>query len=366
LRSYVKEDDMGCVWRSKGRNVWMLKYRDLTGKVHRESSGSTDKEEAKKILRKKDHLTDQGVLVTPEVGKVKFKEAIELLVDYHEARDRTTKKIEGRIAKHLTPFFGPNRLLVTITSDTVTSYIAHRKKDKPTPTNATINRELAWLKQMFTIARREGKLMTGPHIEMLRENNARQGFFEPDQIAEVLAKLPDDLKSSIEFAFLTGWRIKSEVLSRQWRHIDFKRGTVRLEPGEAKNDEPREIFMTKRLREILEAQKTRVDDLKAKGVIVPWVFFRMVAEKRKGPKKPKPITSLTKAFKRACREAGYPGRIPHDLRRSAVRQFIRQGIPERVAMKLTGHKTASVFHRYDIVSEGDLRDAAQKLDTARG
>jgi hypothetical protein len=63
--------------------------------------------------------------------------------------------------------------MVTITSDTVTAYIAHRKKDTPTPTNATINRELAWLKQMFTLANRAGKLMTKPHIEMLRESDAR-------------------------------------------------------------------------------------------------------------------------------------------------------------------------------------------------
>lgn len=356
---------MGCVYRAAGRKVWMLKYRDLSGKSHRESSGTADKEEAKKRLRKKDHLTDQGVLVTPELGKLKFSEAVKLLVAYHEARDRVTKKVEGRIAKHLTPFFGGNRLMVTVTSDTVTAYIAHRKKDKPAPTNATINRELAWLKQMFTIANRSGKLMTKPHIQMLKENNARQGFFEPDQMAEVLAQLPHDLRPAIELAFLTGWRVKSEVLSRQWRHVDFKRGTVRLEPGEAKNDEPREIFMTKALRTLLETQKAAVDALKAKGKIVPWVFFRMVAEKRKGPKEPKPITSLTKAFKAACKRAGYPGRIPHDLRRSAVRQFVRQGIPERVAMRLTGHKTRSVFDRYEIVSEGDLRDAATKLDAAK-
>jgi integrase len=312
--------------------------------------------------------TRSGILVTPEVGKLKFAEAVKMLVEYHEALGRVTKKMEGRIAKHLTPFFGPNRLMATITSDTVTAYRAHRRKDKPVPTVATVNRELAWVKQMFTLATRAGKLMTKPHIEMLKENNARQGFFEVDQMAEVLARLPADLRPPIEFAFLTGWRVKSEVLSRQWRHVDFKRGTVRLDPGEAKNDEPREIFMTKAMRTLLEAQKEKVEVLKAKGKIVPWVFFRMVAEKRKGTKHPRPIKSLTKAFKRASAKAGYPGRIPHDLRRSAVRQFVRQGIPERVAMKLTGHKTRSVFDRYNIVSEGDLRDAAERLNdvTVRG
>lgn len=352
---------MGCVWRAKGRNVWMLKYRDLAGRRHRESSGTTDKEEAKKILRAKDRLTDQGVLVTPEVGKLTFEEGVTLLVDYHESLGRNTKKIKGRIAKHLTPYFGPRRLMATITSDTITAYRSHRRKDKPTPTVATVNRELAWVKQMFSLAIDAGKLMMRPKIKMVKENNARQGFFEPDQIDEVVGQLPEDLRGPIRFAFLTGWRLKSEVLTRQWRHVDLKKGTVRLEPGEAKNYEPREIFLTRELRTLLEQQKRQHDEWKAKGKIVPWVFFRMVANERRGPKYPRPIKSLTKAFKRACKKAGYQGRIPHDLRRSAVRMFVRRGIAERVAMKLTGHKTRSVFDRYNIVSEGDLRDAAEKL-----
>ena len=162
---------------------------------------------------------------------------------------------------------------------------------------------------------------------------------------------------------LTGWRVTSEVLTREWRHVDFTRGSIRLEPGEAKNDEPREVFFTARLRELLDAQKAKFDAMKQQGVITPLVFFRMVAEKRRGPKKPQPITSLLKSFKKACRLAGYPGRLPHDLRRSAVRNYVRQGLSEHVAMKLTGHKTRSVFDRYDIVSEGDLREAASKLDS---
>jgi integrase len=303
------------------------------------------------------------VLVTPDVGKLTFAEGVKLLVDHHVAHGRDTKKLEGRIALHLTPYFGERRRMATITSATVTAYRAHRNQQTPKPALATVNRELAWLKQMFTLAVDAGLLMTKPKIKPA-EHNARQGFFEPDQIATVLTKLPEDLRAPVEFAFLTGWRMKSEVLSRQWRHVDFKRGSVRLDPGEAKNDEPREIFLTTRLRQILEAQKAKADAMKGKRKIVPWVFFRMVANGRGGPKRPEPITSLTKWFKRASKEAGLPGRRPHDLRRSAVRQFVRQGIPERVAMRLTGHKTRSVFDCHDIVSEGDLRDAAAKLDTA--
>jgi integrase len=90
----------------------------------------------------------------------------------------------------------------------------------------------------------------------------------------------------------------------------------------------------------------------------------LVAQGRGGEKTPRPITSLNKAFRSACRAAGCPGRIPHDLRRTAIRNLVRVGVSESVAMKLSGHKTRSVFDRYDITSAADLKDAARRLDAA--
>jgi len=106
------------------------------------------------------------------------------------------------------------------------------------------------------------------------------------------------------------------------------------------------------LRALFEAQRAYTDRIqRERGSIIPWVFHR----------DGKPIKSFRRSWLTACRLAGQPGRIPHDFRRTAVRNMVRKGIPERVAMQLTGHKTRSVFERYNIVGEGDLQEAARKL-----
>jgi integrase len=111
---------------------------------------------------------------------------------------------------------------------------------------------------------------------------------------------------------------------------------------------------TTELRTILEAQRAYTDRVqRTEGALVPFVFHR----------NGKPITAFTKAWKHACVAAGCPGRIPHDFRRTAVRNLVRSGVPERVAMQMTGHKTRSVFERYNIVCEADLFEAARRYES---
>lgn len=198
-----------------------------------------------------------------------------------------------------------------------------------------------------------------PCIPKLKEGNVRKGFFEPEQFRSVHKHLLDYLKPFAHFAYLTGWR-KSEIANLEWRQVDFEAGRVSLDPGTTKNDEGRTFPFTQELRELLEGQREYTLKLqREEGKVIPWVFHRNSNRHPIGRRK---IGDFRKARRTACKKAGTPGRIPHDFRRTAVRNLVRAGIPERVAMQMTGHKTRAVFERYNIVSEGDLDMAARKLD----
>src|SRR6266481_2426359 len=191
-----------------------------------------------------------------------------------------------------------------------------------------------------------------PRFEKLQEDNIRQGFFEREQFEAVRKHLPAYARPVVTFMYLTGWRIRSEVLPLPWRQVDFQAGTVRLEPGTTKNKDGRTFYLTPELRTCLEAQRAATEALQRQtGRIIPWVFHREGT----------PMKSFWKAWKTACKAAGTPGRIPHDFRRTAVRNLERAGVPRSVAMKMAGHKTEAIYRRYAIVSDADLQDAAKKL-----
>jgi integrase len=78
------------------------------------------------------------------------------------------------------------------------------------------------------------------------------------------------------------------------------------------------------------------------------------------------FASIRIEWHNAVRAAGIPWKIPHDFRRTAVRRLERAGVPRSVAMKLVGHKTESVYRRYAIVAEADLREGVAKLAKMQG
>ena len=220
---------------------------------------------------------------------------------------------------------------------------------------------------MFTLGAIAGKVAHKPYIQALKEHNIRKGFFEPDQYWSVRSRLPDDLKPVLTTAYVTGWRVYDEILTRQWHHVDFKSGWLRLEPGETKNDDGRMFPLTPDLRAVLLRQRELTENLqREQGRIIPWVFHR----------EGRPIKSFRRAWITACIKAGLGKRItgpdgklvkdiayriPHDFRRTAVRNLERAGVPRSAAMKMVGHKTESIYRRYAIADEGMLKEAGEKL-----
>ena len=347
LTSQIGKGGMGEVYQAKDHKLG----RDVAIKVLPEEFARDSERVAKDILKQKEANATKGRITKSVERKVLFSELAELVKkDYELNGYRSAKDIELRHRLHILPYFGKMKAM-RISETDIDNYILHRRNEGAG--NATINRELSTMKRAFSLGIQKRIVSDKPHISLLEEDNVRQGFFEREQYESIRKHLPEWVKPATDFAFITGWR-KSEILGLQWKQVDFKAGNVRLEPGTTKNREARQFPFTSELRAILERQKAINDDLARKGRICPWVF----------PKKGQRLGEFKHSWKTACKNAGLPGKLMHDFRRTAVRNLVRAGIPERVAMKMTGHKTRSVFERYNIVSEGDLAEAARKLDEA--
>ena len=150
---------------------------------------------------------------------------------------------------------------------------------------------------------------------MLKENNARGGFFEREQFEAVLAQLPDYARPPVTFAYVTGWRLKSEILPLQWRQVDFRAGVRwtwarrRTETGRSRG--PRIARRSSRLN----GRHRRAPEeghASSRGCST-------------GEGRPSRVSG--RRGERPVWRPGSPGRIPHDFRRTAVRNLERAGVP---------------------------------------
>ncbi len=332
--------------------TWWTKLY-VNGRPVRESTGTTDREAAEGVLRDRLARVSHGLPVI-RLQDVRFDELAEdLKAHYTTTGSRDPKEAEKRL-KPLCRFFAGWRA-AQIDGAAFDRYVA--KRQATGTANGTINRERSVLLKMLRLALERGKLARLPVIRGLKEAAPRSGFFEAEQYAAVRRHLPTDLQTACDVAYTFGWRMQSEVLTLERRHVDLAGGRLTLRAGETKNDEGREVFLTPPLKAALAAQLERVDALQRKlERVIPFVFPHL-----SGRHRGKRILDFRKAWLTACKRAGVAGRLRHDLRRTAVRNLVRAGVPERVSMELTGHKTRSVFDRYDIVSEADKRAAADRL-----
>ena len=225
----------------KKTRVWSIAYW-FRGKERRESSHSTRRPDAVRLLKKRLGEMGSGQFLGPDADKTTFDDLARIILDdYHVNARKTKRRAEGCL-KNLRTRLGHLRAR-DLTLDRLNGYVAARLEDGARP--ATIQSELAILKRALHLAERAGKARRPP-FPILRVSNTRTGFFESDAFWAVLGALPAAIQPLVEFAYLTGWRL-GEILPLTWRQIDLKAGIIRLEPGSTKNDEGR-VFPFARCR----------------------------------------------------------------------------------------------------------------------
>jgi integrase len=334
-------------WTKAATDVWIAAAGIADGLVFRESSGSANYADAVRLLKRR-----QGEIVTGKFAglgpeRITFGELAQDVVNDYRDNDRASVgHVERRLHKHLLPVFGEIRAADFGTAH-VKRYTENRRKDGAS--NATINRELAVVKRAFHLAVEcdPPRVMRIPHIPMLEENNIRTGFLEYDAYLRLRDELPEEIRSLFVLGYHTGARL-GELKSLCWDQVDLAANRITLNPGTTKNREGRSLPVYGEMIEWLRVEKDIRD---AQSPDCPFVF-------RRGGK---PVRNFRKAWVEACGRAGVPGLLFHDLRRAAVRNMVRAGIPEKIAMQISGHKTRSVFDRYNIVSDRDLDLAAERM-----
>lgn len=330
----------GNIYR-RGR-VWWMTYMDGDGRRVRESAKTRDEKEARRKLRSIIGEREKGILV-PRADRVTTDELLDAAIrDYEIKGHRTTSDAKKR-RQHLLKFFGGRRVQA-VRDDEVVEYVRRRQAAKAA--NGTINRELALLRKALRMGVKSRAVVVVPNVEMLKEAPPRRVFFTHDEFKRLLACLPPELRPACTFAFLVGWR-KEEVFLLQWRHVDLDASEITLPRELSKNAEGRTIKLAGKLKAVIHAQHAANPD----GCT--WVFHRNGRR----------IKDFRAAWLKALCEASVEGKVFHDFRRTAVRNMVRSGIPERVAMQISGHKTRDVFGRYDIVAGTDLEAAAERIDS---
>jgi integrase len=356
----------GCVRKVQGSKFWHIYYY-CYGRQFRESSNSQSKAVAERLLQER--LTEMGLGRQPEQipTKVKYEDIRQLLLeDYGNKGHRSLVVQEDGEAtvsglKHLDQFFAGRRV-ASITSDVLRDFVRRRMKRVPGEswvTKSTVNRNLALLHRMMTLAWREGKVRSVPHFPMFPEKTASKGFIEAEQFDRLCNELPRRSRLLVTFLYRTGCSF-GEAQDICLSDVDLETQTVRV--GREKRLVP------------LDGQDELVAELKPR-------FDSYETDRTADDNGPDEVNdrifsvkNFRKGWQRACIRLGYGrmeslpggrevyrGLLVRDLRRAALRNMIESGVSENVAMTISGHKSRNVFKRFKIVATNDLHEAMKRV-----
>ena len=375
----TRQRGTGSIFLQPGSSVWWYQIW-VNGKRERGSTGCRNKREADSFVRRK--LAEYSVgLFSPETQKVTVKELVEhVLLRNKNNGNKTVADDESRWKNHLEPFFGHLRA-TQVSSDLIDRYINKRKSDqtrsKTAPENGTINRELALLKSAFNHATEQTppKVRFVPHFNMLEENNVRRGFLQDEQYLRLSRECAVEgvwLSGLFETAYAYGWR-EDELQALRVGQLDLLGKIIDL--GETKNGDQRMIHMTEHVFQCLvrcvagkksdDFVFTRDDGSRIKDFRQAW--WKACIRAGLGRFECRDCDSNVSEGRRCStcqskKKAKYIGLKFHDLRRTGIRNMSREGIPEKVGMLISGHKTDSVYRRCNIVDMEVLKTATTKIE----
>jgi integrase len=353
----------GGLFRVKESRFWRAQYVH-NGKVVRVSTGETVKQKALSVLQRLMGDSSRGLPPLPDAHKIRYADLRRGLISDYEAKGNrsltTTADGEDYIngLKQLDEFFGfgpdnPGPSVTRITTDTSRDFAEKRKADGVG--TAMVNRSLSCLRRMLRIAHEDNKLQFIPKIRLLKEPPARKGFLEQEKFDEVVKLLPTHLRPLVTFLYYCGVRV-NEARQIEWPQVNLDARLIRLEEEQTKTEEARVVPLPSVLVALLRDVKPKT------GRVFSDLNLRTEWEKACD------ASGLGKRRKVEPKDEdgyawySYKGLLLHDLRRSAVRNLRKAGVNESVIMKISGHRTAEVFRRYNIVSTDDVSAAMRSLE----
>jgi integrase len=329
----------GSVYQPKNSRNWWIKF-SINGQVTQKSAETETRREALDVLKAEILKHANGDAV--DAGRVSVDDLYAVLLADYRINQKALWWAELNWNNHLKPFFGWMQAK-NVGTDTLSRYIEARRKENAA--NGSINRELSLLQRAFMLGyeSQPRKVARPLRFHRLAESKPRQGFIEAKQYDALAANCSDlFMRAMLALAYSFGFR-KSELLTLKVSDVNLLSSTVQLR--DSKNGEARKVSLTQDARNLLAA-----------------CIAGKNAEESVFTRGGKPVQDFRGTWDKITLAAGCEGLLFHDLRRSAVRNMVRAGIPEVVCMKISGHRTRNIFDRYNISSERDLADAARKIE----
>lgn len=323
----------------KRNDVWWIDYY-VNGRRKRERIGTNYKLAQQILAKRKVQIAEGKYLEKRQESNLRLDKLIELYMEHTKDKKRSHKR-DITSTKKIVEFF-KMKTIAAISPYMIEEYIAQRKRSTNqhgrSPKPATINRELAFLKRVFSWGIENKMISSNPakYTKLLKENNIRDRVLTAQEFERLLAACPQHLQPIVLTAYYTGMRL-GEILGLTWDRMDLSKGFIILTPELTKTNEGRLVPLHQRVIDELSKQK------RIKGIAHVFTY------------RGQPITVIRKGFTKACADAGISDFRFHDLRHCAVTNWIRQGHDYFKIMVATGHKTMSVFKRYHTVSEDDLK-----------